>query len=144
MGKGTLYLCATPIGNLEDITLRVIRTLKEVDYIVAEDTRHTLKLLNHLNISKPLISYHKYSDEQKEEKILCLLEEGNNIALVSDAGMPGISDPGEELVRLAHKRNIHVTILGATGLSAQYYQGFLLQGLYEGFLLEIKSLEKKC
>ncbi|NLN41040.1 MAG: 16S rRNA (cytidine(1402)-2'-O)-methyltransferase [Clostridiales bacterium] len=146
MGKGTLYLCATPIGNLEDITLRVIRTLKEVDYIVAEDTRHTLKLLNHLNISKPLISYHKYSDEQKEEKILCLLEEGNNIALVSDAGMPGISDPGEELVRLAHKRNIHVTILpGATaGLSALVLSGLpTSRFVFEGFLPRDKKLRKK-
>ena len=91
MGKGTLYLCATPIGNLEDITLRVIRILKETDYIVAEDTRHTLKLLNHLEISKPLISYHKHSDREREERILALLG-GNHIALVSDAGMPGISD----------------------------------------------------
>ena len=74
MGKGTLYLCATPIGNLEDITLRVIRILKETDYIVAEDTRHTLKLLNHLEISKPLISYHKHSDREREERILALLE----------------------------------------------------------------------
>lgn len=146
MGKGTLYLCATPIGNLEDVTLRVIRTLKEVDYIVAEDTRHTLKLLNHLDISKPLISYHKYSNEQKEEKILSLLEEGNNIALVSDAGMPGISDPGEELVRLAHERNIHVTILpGATaGLSALVLSGLpTSRFVFEGFLPRDKKLRRK-
>lgn len=146
MGKGTLYLCATPIGNLEDVTLRVIRTLKEVDYIVAEDTRHTLKLLNHLDISKPLISYHKYSNEQKEEKILSLLEEGNNIALVSDAGMPGISDPGEDLVRLAYERGVHVTILpGATaGLSALVLSGLpTSRFVFEGFLPRDKKLRKK-
>ena len=146
MDKGTLYLCATPIGNLEDVTLRVIRTLKEVDYIVAEDTRHTLKLLNHLDISKPLISYHKYSNEQKEEKILSLLEEGNNIALVSDAGMPGISDPGEELVKIAHKRNIHVTVLpGATaGLSALVLSGLpTSRFVFEGFLPRDKKIRKE-
>ncbi|HZJ57358.1 MAG TPA: 16S rRNA (cytidine(1402)-2'-O)-methyltransferase [Clostridia bacterium] len=137
MGKGTLYLCATPIGNLEDITLRVIRALGEADYIIAEDTRHTLKLLNHLNITKPLISYHKYSDMKRAEEILSLLEAGNEIALVSDAGMPGISDPGEDLVRLAYERDIPVTILpGATaGLSALVLSG--LPGgrfVFEGFL----------
>ncbi|NLY61435.1 MAG: 16S rRNA (cytidine(1402)-2'-O)-methyltransferase [Clostridiales bacterium] len=146
MGKGTLYLCATPIGNLEDITLRVIRTLKEVDYIVAEDTRHTLKLLNHLGISKPLISYHKYSSEHKEEQILSLLENGNNLAVVSDAGMPGISDPGEELVKLAYERDIHVTIIpGATaGLSALVLSGLpSSRFVFEGFLPRDRKLRKK-
>lgn len=146
IGKGTLFLCATPIGNLEDITLRVIRILKETDYIVAEDTRHTLKLLNHLDISKPLKSYHKYSDREREDEILSLLEAGNDIALVSDAGMPGISDPGEKLVRLAYERDIPVTILpGATaGLSALVLSG--LPGarfVFEGFLPRDKKARQK-
>lgn len=146
MGKGTLFLCATPIGNLEDITLRVMRILKEADYIVAEDTRHTLKLLNHLGISKPLISYHKYSSEHKEEQILSLLENGNNLAVVSDAGMPGISDPGEELVKLAYERDIHVTIIpGATaGLSALVLSGLpSSRFVFEGFLPRDRKLRKK-
>ena len=91
--KGTLYLVATPIGNLEDITYRALRVLKEVDYIAAEDTRHTLALLNHFEISKPLISYYKEIEEEKSNVLIKKLEEGKNIALVSDAGTPGISDP---------------------------------------------------
>ncbi|NLJ40077.1 MAG: 16S rRNA (cytidine(1402)-2'-O)-methyltransferase [Clostridiales bacterium] len=144
--KGILSLCATPIGNLEDITLRVIRTLEETDYVVAEDTRRTLKLLNHLGISKPLLSYHKFSDEEREERIISLLETGHNIALVSDAGMPGISDPGERLVRLAHDRNIPVTLLpGATaGLSALVLSG-LPSGrfVFEGFLPANKKARRE-
>lgn len=97
--KGILYIVATPIGNLEDITLRAIRVLKEVDLIAAEDTRHTLKLLNHLEISKPLISYHRHNEEVKSNVLLEKLEEGKNIALVSDAGTPGICDPGEEIIK---------------------------------------------
>lgn len=137
MGKGTLFLCATPIGNLEDITLRVIRILEGTDYIVAEDTRHTLKLLNHLGISKPLISYHKYSHESRDKEILSLIENGHNVALVSDAGMPGISDPGERLVNLAYDRDIPVTLLpGATaGLSALVLSGLpSSRFVFEGFL----------
>lgn len=105
---GKLYLVATPIGNLEDITLRAIRILKEVDIIVAEDTRHTLKLLNHLEISKPLISYQRHSDEKRIGEIIRKLLEEKDIALVTDAGTPGISDPGEEVVKAAIEKNIDV------------------------------------
>ena len=103
---GNLYLVATPIGNLEDITLRAIKTLKEADIIVAEDTRHTLKLLNHLDISKPLISYQRHSNEKRINEIIEKILDGNSIALVTDAGTPGISDPGEEVVKEAIKNNI--------------------------------------
>lgn len=105
---GNLYLVATPIGNLDDITLRALKTLKEVDIIAAEDTRHTLKLLNHFEISKPLISYYKQTEKHKGEIILNKLIEGKNVALVSDAGTPVISDPGEEIVKLAIENNIKV------------------------------------
>ena len=106
--KGKLYIVATPIGNLEDITLRAINVLKEVDFIIAEDTRHSLKLLNHLEISKPLISYHRHNEENKTEDILNKMEEGKNIALISDAGTPVISDPGEFIVKEAIEREIEV------------------------------------
>lgn len=106
--KGKLYIVATPIGNLEDITLRAINVLKEVDFIIAEDTRHSLKLLNHLGISKPLISYHRHNEENKTEDILNKIEEGKNIALISDAGTPVISDPGEFIVKEAIEREIEV------------------------------------
>ena len=101
-------MVATPIGNLEDITLRAIRILKEVDLIAAEDTRHTLKLLNHLEISKPLISYYKQNEKIKSNILIDKLLNGENIALVSDAGTPGISDPGEEIVKEAIKNNINL------------------------------------
>ena len=91
--KGTLYIVATPIGNLEDITLRAIKVLKEVDVIAAEDTRHTLKLLNHFEISKPLISYHRHNEDVKSDILIEKLQNGQNLALVSDAGTPGICDP---------------------------------------------------
>ena len=98
--SGKLYIVATPIGNLEDITLRALRILKEVDLIAAEDTRQTLKLLNHFEISKPLISYYKEIEKEKSKVLINKLLEGNNIALVSDAGTPGLSDPGEEIVKI--------------------------------------------
>ena len=106
--KGTLYLVATPIGNLEDITIRALNVLKEVDLIAAEDTRHTLGLLNHFEISKPLISYYKQIEKAKSEMLISKLLGGKNIALVSDAGTPGISDPGEEIVRQAIDNNIKI------------------------------------
>ncbi len=106
--EGTLYLVATPIGNLDDITLRAIKVLKEADLIAAEDTRHTLKLLNHLEISKPMISYHRHNEELRSEHLIKELKEGKNIALVSDAGTPGISDPGEEIVKECIKENIKI------------------------------------
>ena len=106
--KGKLYLVATPIGNLEDITIRALKILEEVDIIAAEDTRHTLGLLNHFEISKPLISYYKQNEKSKSEILIQKLLEGKNIAIVSDAGTPGISDPGEEIVQEAIKNNIDV------------------------------------
>ena len=109
--SGTLYLCATPIGNLEDITLRVIRTLKEVDLIAAEDTRNTIKLLNHFEIKTPMTSYHEYNKIDKAANLVEKMAEGKNIALVTDAGTPAISDPGEELVRQAYAAGIKVTSL---------------------------------
>lgn len=108
---GTLYLCATPIGNLEDITFRVLRTLKEVDLIAAEDTRNTIKLLNHFEIKTPMTSYHEYNKIDKAAYLVSKLSQGVNIALVTDAGTPGISDPGEEIVRQAYAAGIEVTSL---------------------------------
>jgi 16S rRNA (cytidine1402-2'-O)-methyltransferase len=109
--SGILYLCATPIGNLEDITLRVIRTLKEVDLIAAEDTRHSIKLLNHLEIKAPMTSYHEFNKVEKAKYLVDQLKNGLNIALITDAGTPGISDPGEELVKQAYAAGIVVTSL---------------------------------
>ncbi|MCI8273588.1 MAG: 16S rRNA (cytidine(1402)-2'-O)-methyltransferase [Clostridia bacterium] len=135
--NGTLYIVATPIGNLEDITLRAIRILKEVDLIAAEDTRQTLKLLNHLEISKPLISYHRHNEEFKSNILIDKLKEGENIALVSDAGTPGICDPGEEIIKKAIEENIKIIpIPGACAMinalicsgidtSEFYFLGFL-------------------
>ena len=108
---GKLYLCATPIGNLEDITFRVLRTLKEVDLIAAEDTRNSIKLLNHFEIKTPMTSYHEYNKIEKAYKLVEKLQEGKNIALITDAGTPGISDPGEELVRICYENGIEVTSL---------------------------------
>lgn len=109
--SGTLYLCATPIGNLEDMTFRVIRTLKEVDLIAAEDTRNSIKLLNHFEIQTPMTSYHEFNKFEKGRKLVEKLLEGQNIALITDAGTPGISDPGEELVQMCYEAGITVTSL---------------------------------
>ena len=134
---GNLYIVATPIGNLDDITLRAIKTLQEADIIAAEDTRHTLKLLNHLQISKPLISYYKQTEKIKTDILIEKLKEGKNIALVSDAGTPIISDPGEEVVKVAIQNDIKVipipgpcaliTALISSGMNAKEFSfiGFL-------------------
>ena len=109
MEKGILYLCATPIGNLSDMSKRTIDVLSEVDLIACEDTRNTRKLLTHFNISKPLTSYHEHNKAEKGEELTNMILEGKNIALVSDAGTPAISDPGEDLVRLCAVKGITVT-----------------------------------
>ena len=144
--KGKLYVVATPIGNLEDITLRALRTLKEVDLIAAEDTRHTLGLLNHFEISKPLISYYKQNEKNKSEILIKKLLEGQNVAIVSDAGTPGISDPGEEIVKQAIENGIEiipipgacafVNALIASGLSSKEFA-------FIGFLSAIKKEKKE-
>ena len=108
---GTLYLCATPIGNLEDITFRVLNTLKSVDLIAAEDTRNSIKLLNHFDFKVPMTSYHEYNKIDKAKVLVQKMQEGTNIALITDAGTPGISDPGEELVKQAYEAGITVTSL---------------------------------
>lgn len=108
---GKLYLCATPIGNLEDMTYRVVRTLREVDLIAAEDTRNSIKLLNHFEIKTPMTSYHEHNKIEKGRKLVKKLQEGMDIALITDAGTPGISDPGEELVRMCYEAGIEVTSL---------------------------------
>lgn len=108
---GTLYLCATPIGNLEDITYRVLRTLKEVDLIAAEDTRNSIRLLNHFEIKTPMTSYHEYNKIDKAYQLVAKMWEGKNIALITDAGTPGISDPGEDIVRICYEEGIPVTSL---------------------------------
>ena len=108
---GTRYLCATPIGNLEDITYRVLRTLKEVDLIAAEDTRNSIRLLNHFEIKTPMTSYHEYNKIEKAYQLVAKMREGKNIALITDAGTPGISDPGEDIVRICYEEGIPVTSL---------------------------------
>lgn len=145
MTQGILYICPTPIGNLEDITLRTIKVLNEVDLIAAEDTRHTLKLLNHYNIKKPLISYHEHNKITAGEKILEEIKKGKKIALVTDAGMPGISDPGEDIIKRCIEENIELVALpGPTA----FVLALVLSGLstesfvFEGFLPS-KGKERK-
>ena len=143
--SGKLYLVATPIGNLEDITLRALRVLREVDIIAAEDTRYTLGLLNHFEISKPLISYYKQNESTKSEILVERLLEGKNIAVVSDAGTPGISDPGEQIVKAAIENDIEVkqipgacamvNALIASGMSTREFS-------FIGFLSALKKDRK--
>jgi len=135
--KGQLYICATPIGNLEDITLRVLRILREADLIAAEDTRHTLKLLNHYDIKTPMTSYHEHNEATKCRQLTDKLLSGTNIALVTDSGMPGISDPGHELIRRCHELQIPMQICpgASAGISALILSGLCTRRYaFEGFL----------
>lgn len=144
--KGTLYAVATPIGNLKDISLRALETLREVDAVAAEDTRNTVKLLNHFDIHTPLFAYHKFNLTEGGEKILRLLAEGKNIALVSDAGLPGISDPGEDILRSAIEEGFEVQVIpGATAsLTALLLSGLSAERfVFEGFL-PTKASERKA
>lgn len=143
--KGKLYLVATPIGNLDDITIRAIKVLQNVDLIAAEDTRHSLKLLNHLEISKPLISYHRHNEENKTEVLINKLLNGENIALITDAGTPAISDPGEEVVKQAIEKEIEIIpIPGACALiNALICSGMnTREFVFYGFLPLNKKLRK--
>jgi 16S rRNA (cytidine1402-2'-O)-methyltransferase len=137
MKNGKLYLVPTPIGNLKDITLRALETLKEADVIAAEDTRQTLKLLNHFEIKKTMISYHKFNEQSKSDRIIELLMEGKNVALVSDAGTPGISDPGSVIAQRCIEKMIDFEVLpGATAITtALVYSGLdTTKFLFRGFL----------
>lgn len=144
--KGKLYIVATPIGNLGDITLRAIQVLKDVDLIAAEDTRHTLKLLNHLEITKPLISYHRHNEEIKTKELIEKLRKGQNIALVSDAGTPGICDPGEVVIQKCIKEEIEIIpIPGACAMiNALIASGInTKEFIFLGFLPFNKKLRKE-
>lgn len=135
--SGTLYLVGTPIGNLEDMTFRAVRVLKEVDMIAAEDTRNSIKLLNHFEITTPMTSYHEFNKYDKAKTLVEMLLSGKNVAVITDAGMPGISDPGEELVKQAHEAGINVT--GVPGATA-FTDALVISGLptrrlsFEAFL----------
>lgn len=143
---GTLYLCGTPIGNLEDMTFRAVRVLKEVDLIAAEDTRNSIKLLNHFEIRTPMTSYHEYNKIEKARELVEKLKEGRDIALITDAGMPGISDPGEELAAMALEAGITVTAVPGP---AACVTGLVLSGLpsrrfaFEAFLPQDKKERKE-
>ena len=143
---GTLYLCATPIGNLSDVSQRFIETISSVDLIAAEDTRVTIKLLNHFNIKKPLTSYHEHNKVEKGEYLISLLKEGKSIALVSDAGTPAISDPGEDLVRLCIGNDINVTTIPGcvAAINALILSGLSTKRFsFEGFLSVNKRHRKE-
>jgi len=139
--RGTLYLVGTPIGNLEDITLRALQTLKDVDLIACEDTRHTANLLNHYGIEKPTLSYHEHNELTRAAEVVVHLERGDNVAVVSDAGMPGVSDPGYRLVALAIRHHIRVVpIPGASAfLSALVASGLPTDAFHFGGFLPAKS-----
>lgn len=143
---GTLFLCPTPIGNLEDITLRALRVLKEVDLIAAEDTRHTRKLTRHYQIATPLISFHQHNQRKRSTELIARLKQGQNVAVVADAGMPGISDPGHELVSRAIAEGIPVVALpGPTALIAALVVSGLPTGrfTFEGFLPRKKGVRRR-
>ena len=134
---GTLYLCATPIGNLQDMTPRAVETLRAVDLIAAEDTRNSIKLLNHFDIHTPMTSYHEYNKVEKAKRLIELLQGGQNIALITDAGTPAISDPGEVLVRMCHENQVPVTSLpgAAACITALTLSGLSTRRFcFEGFL----------
>jgi len=148
--RGRLYICPTPIGNLKDITLRALEVLQEVDIVAAEDTRQSLKLLNHFNIKKTLISYHQHNEQGKSENIIEQIKEGKNIAIISDAGTPGISDPGSVIVLKCIEQNIEFQVLpGATAITtALVYSGLdTTKFIFRGFLprenKERKSLAER-
>ncbi len=140
--KGTLYIVGTPIGNLGDMTYRAVDTLKNVDIILAEDTRQTLKLLNYFKIEKSMISYHRHNEDEKIQKVIELLDDGNNVALVSDAGMPVISDPGQNLIKYLVENNYNIEVIpGVTALITALVKSGMdsTRFTFEGFL----SVNKK-
>jgi len=144
LGTGTLYLCATPIGNLDDVSFRLIKTLESCDIIACEDTRHTLKLLNALKLKKKLISYHEHNEQQRTLELINLLNQGNNIAIVSDAGMPLISDPGAVILNKVRELNINVTVIPGpnAALCALVLSGMdCSRFVFEGFL-PVKGRER--
>ena len=144
--NGKLYIVGTPIGNLDDITIRAVNTLRNVDVILAEDTRQTLKLLNHFEISKHMISYHRHNEDDKIEKIVEILNSGKNLALVSDAGMPIISDPGQNLVKYLVKNNYDIEVVpGVTALITAIVKSGLdsTRFTFEGFLSVNKKQRKE-
>ncbi len=146
LAKGTLYVCATPIGNLGDITLRVLDTLREVDLIAAEDTRHSRKLLRHYQIKTHMISYHEHNEKKKSLELVEKLKKGHTIALISDAGLPGISDPGCEVIRLCQAENIPVDVLPGpnAALTALVLSGMPTESFaFHGFLPAATSARKK-
>ena len=143
--SGKLYICPTPIGNLEDMTYRTVRILNEVDLIAAEDTRHSIKLLNHFEISKPLTSYHEHNKDSKGGYLINKLLDGENIALISDAGMPGISDPGEDIIKQAIEHNIEIEVLPGATASITALVGSGLETAkfaFEGFLDRDKKIRR--